>query len=242
MLKINYPATTGIIPEFDLGHKEIMEKIFKERWSMASAKDICSTMNAAQHVATRSIDGDFVECGVWAGGNAIAVKKIFQMYNCNKKVFCFDTFKGMVEPSEIDKSDTGHRENPQQFYLENQKSDHNEWCYASLENVKRNFESYCGTENVVFIEGDVRETLLVETNLPEKISVLRLDTDWYESTKVEIEILYPRLSVGGVLLLDDYGCWAGHRQAVDEYFNKLPVEKRPMLQFISEKGRCAIKL
>ena len=148
----------------------------------------------------------------------------------------------MVEPSELDKSTVGHKENPKQHYLDHQRADHNEWCYRSLEDVKRNFESYSGLENVIFREGDVRETLLIEENLPKKISVLRLDTDWYESTKVEMETLYPRLSVGGVLLLDDYGLWEGHKQAVDDYFKSLPVEKRPMLQIVSEKGRCAIKL
>ena len=62
------------------------------------------------------------------------------------------------------------------------------------------------------------ETLNIPSNLPESISVLRLDTDWYESTRKELQILYPRLGVGGVLIIDDYGYWDGCRKAVHEYF------------------------
>lgn len=73
-------------------------------------------------------------------------------------------------------------------------------------------------ENINFIIGPVEKSLLLEKNLPKKISVLRLDTDWYASTKIELEILYQRLVQGGVLIIDDYGHWQGCRKAVDEYF------------------------
>ena len=70
------------------------------------------------------------------------------------------------------------------------------------------------------------ETLLEESNLPEKISVLRLDTDWYESSKFELERLYDRVSFGGVIILDDYFHWDGQRRAVDEYLEKHHIQRK----------------
>ena len=69
-----------------------------------------------------------------------------------------------------------------------------------------------------FVKGKVENTLLKEENLPKKISFLRLDTDFYESTKKELEILFPRLEKKGILIVDDYGHWKGSKKAVDEYF------------------------
>ena len=73
-----------------------------------------------------------------------------------------------------------------------------------------------GPERIHFVEGKVEDT--IPAHAPERIALLRLDTDWYESTRHELEHLYPRLSRGGVLIIDDYGHWQGARQAVDEYF------------------------
>ena len=72
--------------------------------------------------------------------------------------------------------------------------------------------------NLVFVKGKVEQTLEDEKNIPKKISLLRLDTDFYESTKKEMEILYPRLQNKGVLIIDDYGHWKGSKKAVDDYF------------------------
>jgi hypothetical protein len=75
-------------------------------------------------------------------------------------------------------------------------------------------------ENLICIKGPVEKTLLNYENLPKKISILRLDTDFYESTKIELEILFPLLSNNGILIIDDYACWEGAKKAVDEYFSK----------------------
>jgi hypothetical protein len=73
--------------------------------------------------------------------------------------------------------------------------------------------------------------------LPEKISILRLDTDWYESTKIELEILYPLLEPGGVLIVDDYGHFEGAKKAVDEYF----CDSKPWMQYVDYSCRLIIK-
>ena len=120
------------------------------------------------------------------------------------------------------------------------KNTHNEWCYASLEDVQKNCsDSGIDIAALKFIKGDVCDTLKKPDNVPDKISVLRLDTDWYESTKAELEVLYPKLSNGGVLIIDDYGHWEGARKAVDEYFS---LQKyKPLFNVIDRTGRSALK-
>ena len=111
--------------------------------------------------------------------------------------------------------------------------------YNNVQDLEGDFIEF-GLElkSTKFIRGDVLQTLQDSTNVPDKISILRLDTDWYESTKFELEILYPKLVIGGVLIVDDYGHWSGARQAVDEYFKDKHI---PLLNIIDYTGRMAIK-
>ena len=81
-------------------------------------------------------------------------------------------------------------------------------------------------DKCIFVEGDVRKTLLDPVNIPGDIAVLRLDTDFYDSTKIEMETLYPRLRSGGILMVDDYGHWMGAKKAVDDYLG----EKKSLLK------------
>jgi len=109
---------------------------------------------------------------------------------------------------------------------------------ASLDEVKRNvLGTGYDSDRVRFVEGLVEDT--IPEQAPREIAVLRLDTDWYESTRHELVHLYPRLSSGGVLILDDYGCWLGARQAVDEYIEANAV--RLLLTRIDSSGRLAVK-
>jgi len=156
------------------------------------------------------IPGDIVECGVWRGGNIILARKICPSRMC----WLFDTYSGMTEPEDVDRKRSGrlakeHRKPP------------GEWSAVSLENV-RGYMQETGTlddKYLRFVEGRVEDTLLDSANLPDEIAILRLDTDWHASTKVELEVLYPRLVNGGYLIVDDYGHWMGARKAVDDYFS-----------------------
>jgi hypothetical protein len=96
-------------------------------------------------------------------------------------------------------------------------------------------------DQVRMIPGDVADTLAPGSTLPEAVCVLRLDTDWYASTLIELEALYPRLCAGGVLLLDDYGHWDGQRRAVEEYFERPDTDPRPFLPRTDYTGRSAVK-
>jgi hypothetical protein len=90
------------------------------------------------------------------------------------------------------------------------------WARSPLDEVRRNLlATGYPADRVRFVVGRVEDTL--PDQAPESIALLRLDTDWYASTRHELVHLFPRLAVGGVLLIDDYGHWQGARQAVDEY-------------------------
>ena len=216
---------------------QIVDSVLDNQLTMVSRERLIATLMACKYVLENSIEGDFVECGVWRGGNAIVAGEMFKLYSSEKHVWLFDTFQGMTEPSALDKDHRG--ESAQLRYLTMQAETHNEWCYASLEEVTHNFS----TRNLLgsrihFVKGDVATTLIKE-QLPEKISVLRLDTDWFESTKVECEVLYPKISKGGIFIVDDYGHWGGSRQAIDEYFEKFP--PKPFFHVTDYTGRIGVK-
>ncbi|NDF12853.1 MAG: macrocin O-methyltransferase [Proteobacteria bacterium] len=227
--------------EFSKQDREIFDYIIKHDLSMASRERIIATILACKFVIENNIEGDFVECGVWKGGHAIAAKLMFEAYGSAKNVVLYDTFTGMTAPTEFDKK-AGNNESALPNFKRMQRTDHNIWCYTSLENVKQNFtNARADLSGVRFIAGDVTKTLTAAANLPNKIAVLRLDTDWYESTKIEMEVLYPLLSKGGVLIIDDYGTWIGARKAVDEYFTTRIGSERPFLQYTDFSGRMGIK-
>ena len=103
--------------------------------------------------------------------------------------------------------------------------------------MQKNIKKEVNNNKIRLIKGPVEKTLLNNENLPDKISLLRLDTDFYESTKIELEILYPKVIKGGFLIIDDYGHWKGSRKAVDEYFKN----SLPFIHFIDESCRLIVK-
>jgi O-methyltransferase len=188
------------------------------KFSMTGVPRMYLLSQAILNVKEKNLDGDFVECGVWKGGNILLYKLLSDFYGLNKTIFAYDTFEGMSAPEDVDIDLNGNFAN--KILLENKKSENllNIHCFSTINSVKKNISEYTNLKNINFIIGPVEKSLLLEKNLPKKISILRLDTDWYASTKIELEILYPRLVRGGVLIIDDYGHWQGARKAVDEYF------------------------
>ncbi|GAB4040383.1 MAG: hypothetical protein Fur0014_10840 [Rubrivivax sp.] len=177
-------------------------------------------INAIDHVVRAGIPGAIVECGVWRGGSmmtaALALKDRGQT---DRELWLYDTFEGMSEPTEADRSHDGVSA---QLQLERTARGTGVWCEASLEDVMTNLRSTgYPWERIRFQRGKVEDT--IPAALPGPIALLRLDTDWYESTRHELQHLYPLLQPGGVLIIDDYGHWQGARRAVDEYFAGRPV-------------------
>ena len=223
--------------ECDEGDKAILKHVLDAGLTMVSQERLFTTLMACKHVCAAGLEGDFVECGVWRGGNAIVAADVFRRAGQARKSWLFDTFTGMTEPTDADVRRNG--EGARETFFRKQRGDHNEWCYASIEDVQESVRRAGLTANVRFVKGDVMLTLADPTALPTTISVLRLDTDWYESTKLELEVLYPRLVRGGILIIDDYGHWQGAKKAVDEYFVDVP---RPFLQYTDATGRVGVKL
>jgi O-methyltransferase len=196
---------------------------FFELWSkvrpytMVSPQRGHATYNACDYVCRNNIPGDFAECGVFRGGMALLAALVFSSHGqTHRNVWLFDTFKGMSEPTDQDVDRQGLSAAALMADFGGPV------CAAGLAEVQANLAP-AGYPNVRFIEGDVLQTLRQPANLPDRLAVLRLDTDWYESTKTELDALYPRLSSHGVVLVDDYGHWLGARKAVDEFVVASPI-------------------
>jgi len=224
-------------PEASDRDRQICELI--SPYTMTSEAKIWSLIRAVDYVEENNIPGDFVECGVWRGGSVMAM--IAQLKNLNapeRTIWLYDTFEGMTEPTSHDVDSVAGVSAAQLLDSTDVADGNNVWCVASLEDVEANLSNTkYPQERLVFVKGDVALTL--SEKAPEKIALLRLDTDWYESTKAELEILYPKLVPGGVCILDDYGHWKGARKAVDEYFEQLGA--RPLLMPIDFSGRIFTK-
>ena len=168
-------------------------------------------IQSINHIKNNNIDGDLVECGVWEGGNIILFGYLLRKLNLDKKIYAYDTYSGMVEPSI---HDVTFKDSNLKNYKNIYKSKDG-WVKCDLKKVKMNISKFIDNhdKDYIFIEGDVRETLDNQNNLPDKISLLRLDTDFYESTSKELEVLFPRLQKNGVLIIDDYGHWKGQKKS-----------------------------
>lgn len=177
-------------------------------YTMTTEIRISSLYDSLEEIRYKKLDGDFVECGVWKAGNILGIINYLDYHKMYYNVWLYDTFDGMINPGNWD------------FDLNNQSG--RDWvgeCYADLEFVKNVLSTSEYPKNLInIVKGDVCRTLLDDLNQPESISLLRLDTDWYESTKIELEVLYPKILKNGILIIDDYGHWKGCKKAVDEYF------------------------
>ena len=217
--------------------REIIGKV--SPFTMTSAERIVSLCHAIQYVSQNEIGGDIVECGVWRGGSMMAAAlTLTHLGDTSRALYLFDTFEGMTQPAHVDRDIRSGRL-ASDILSKEPKTGH-VWAISPIDAVRANLQTTgYPDDRILLIKGRVEDT--IPESAPEQISVLRLDTDWYESTHHELSHLYPRLSEHGVLIIDDYGWWEGARKAVDEYFkaNKLPL----LLQRIDNSGgRIAIKI
>jgi O-methyltransferase len=205
-------------------------------FTMTSLERVVALIQATRYIVENNIAGDIVECGVWRGGSMMAVAHTLKRLGAtDRKLYLYDTFSGMPPPTGHDRRHDGR---PAQQLLNETAVNTGIWCYADRRDVDTNLRSTGYPEhNIILVEGAVEET--IPRTLPDHICLLRLDTDWYESTKHELTHLYPRLVQHGVLIIDDYGHWQGARQATDEYFSRFPV--RPLLQRVDYTGRITVK-
>ncbi len=208
-------------------------------FTMTRGQKLWSLIDGVRYVTEARVPGDFVECGVWRGGSVMAMALELQQLGVNdRQIWLYDTFEGMTPPTSKD-VEAGTGVSAAQMLDSTPVDDgNNVWCVAGIDDVRTNVMSTGYPESqFTFVQGDVSRTLL--ESIPDSIALLRLDTDWYESTRSGLEILYPRLAIGGVCILDDYGHWQGARAAVDEYF--AAQGHRPYMHPIDYSGRVFIK-
>ena len=204
----------------DLTDREINIVESVKPYTLTSEERIAALMNAVAYIAEHKIPGDVAECGVWRGGSMMAAALALIYHgDSSRHLYLYDTFEGMPEPTNHDTSFDGRSAQSQ---LDRDPAGTGVWCRSPLEDVRTNVLSTgYPEERVHFVQGKVEETL--PAIKPDRLALLRLDTDWYTSTKHELIHLFPILHPRGLLFIDDYGHWQGARQAVDEYLreNKL---------------------
>jgi O-methyltransferase len=223
----------------DFSAEEIELVNFVRPYTLTTPERIHALHHAVRYLHDNGIGGDIVECGVWRGGSMmVAAKTLVSLGDTSRLLWLYDTFEGMTAPTEHDVSLKGAKATDK-FQKRKTGDDSSDWCLAPQEEVAKNVQStgYPG-ERMKFVKGKVEETL--PGTMPDRIALLRLDTDWYESTLAEMTHLFPRLVPGGVLLIDDYGEWQGARKAVDEYVSKNQVPL--LLNRVDSTGRMAVKL
>jgi O-methyltransferase len=199
-----------------------------KNYSMISKERFACNINAVIEIESKQIEGCIIEIGVWKGGSILSMILTSELFSKTPREFhLYDTFEGMTVASDVDKD----LNNNSAESLMNQ----NAWvrCISGLDEVKSNIQRHTNITPYYHV-GDIRQNNVV----PEKIAILRLDTDWYDSTKYELETFYNNVSPGGIIIIDDYGHWQGCKKAVDEFLEKHPTI---VLQTIDYTGRYFYK-
>lgn len=226
---------TVVVPEFPVDFDAPTRDVCRlvRPFTMTSPERLFALRQSVQYVVQRGILGDIVECGVWKGGSMMAVARTLQESGVSdRNLHLYDTFEGMSAPTREDLNFKG------ESAAELGKKSSYVWP-CNLDEVKRNLQTTgYPMERMFFIKGKVEET--IPEQAPARIALLRLDTDWYESTYHELLHLYPRITPNGVLIIDDYGHWAGARKAVDAYFEEHNL--RLLLHRIDYTGRVCVKI
>ena len=229
------PAAAALPPDLSADDRAVLGRI--AGYSMTDVARQISLVQAVRYLVRRGVAGSFVECGVWRGGSSMAVAlTLAQEGDTGRDLYLYDTFEGMTPPTDADRTADG---TSAQSFLDRDADRTGYWCVAGLDDVRRNMLSTgYPPDRVHYAKGPVEATLPAQSPAG-PVALLRLDTDWYESTRHELVHLFPLLCEGGVLIIDDYGHWAGARQAVDEYLAGQP--RQFFLHRMDYTGRLLLK-
>ena len=236
IIKYDSNPTNKFPGDFKPEHQRIINKA--KPYTMTSNERLFSLIEAIKFISKNNIEGDIVECGVWKGGSMLAAAEtLVSLNDTQRKLYMYDTYEGMSEPTEADK--THYNKTAKSLLASDTNREKNlVWAYSPLEQVKDTMaQTSYPPERIYYVKGKVEDT--IPGTIPDKIALLRLDTDWYESTKHEMKYLFPLLQKGGILIIDDYGHWEGARKAIDEYFENMT--SPPFLSRIDETARLVIK-
>lgn len=232
---LNRFGTANIPVEANNFERSLIQECGK--FSMTGNIRMWALIQSMKYVVANKLNGSFVECGVWKGGNLALMRLFSEHHNHVTPVFGFDTFDGMSKATNEDVDLHGNSAGVEMDKSIKNENIQNIHAYAGFNQVEKNLSLLNAREGVKLVKGMVEHSLLIPENLPDEISILRLDTDWYESTKVELEVLYPKLVKGGVLIIDDYGHFKGAQKAVDDYFK----DEQIWLHYVDYTCRLMIK-
>lgn len=227
-------APAPLPPDCDDFTASVIERITP--YTLTSVERIMALVELVRYVVRAEVPGDFMECGVWRGGSSMAMAlTLVELDAADRDLYLFDTFTHMPLPdADVDVDLAGNR--AIDFY--EAASEAEAFSYLTLDEVKAAVGSTgYPMERVHFVQGMVEDT--IPAGAPDRIALCRLDTDWYVSTAHEMTHLWPRLSSGGALLVDDYGHFMGAKKAVDEYLEQHDL--RVLLHRIDFTGRTIIK-
>jgi O-methyltransferase len=186
-------------------------------FTMTSVERLYALYKSVEYIVSANLDGDFAETGVWRGGSCMLIAEtLLALSSSSRRIFLFDTFAGHPQPDADKDIDIWGNLAIDEWQRITGEGNH-AWGYVSLAEVQANLAlTAYPTNKLVFVKGMVEETVRYVPTM-DKLALLRLDTDWHDSTRASLEYLYPRLVSGGVLIVDDYGHYQGQRTAVDAY-------------------------
>jgi O-methyltransferase len=235
--RLGYEVRRRDAPEpFPVDYDQATIDLFHEvePFTLTSHERVNALRASVEYVVAGGIDGAFVECGVWRGGSMLAIAKTLLAQGVHDRdLYLFDTFTTMPPPGNEDVDVWGNQ--AADFY--DAALAHPGFSYLPMESVRELLlRAGYPDEHLHFVPGLVEDT--IPASAPDQIALCRLDTDWYVSTKHEMEYLFPRISEGGVLILDDYGHFMGAKRAVDEYLHS--IGDGVLLNRIDFTGRLAV--
>ena len=214
--KIKFFAELFLRDAFNLEKVNLFIKAFP--YTMVGYKRLSNVYELSKKVVKSNLQGDFVECGVWKGGCSAVMGFVAQKEGRGRKTWLFDSFEGLPEPG---KEDGDLAKTYSENKMQGQMKTINK-CVGPMEDVKKIIFDILklNKENIKLKKGWFQDTLPLAKEKIEKISILRLDGDWYESTKVCLDNLYDNVSAGGYVVIDDYGHWEGAKKALNEFFEQ----------------------
>ncbi len=182
-------------------------KIAADPYTMTQPERIANVREAAETVLREQIPGALVETGVWRGGLCIMMKAVLAAHGARRKLYVCDSFQGLPEISEGVDAPLKLHENP--------------LLSVSADEVRENFARFgLLDDDVVLVEGWFADTMPELAKTVDRIAVLRLDGDYYTSTREVIDPLYDQVSPGGFIIVDDYGCYQQARDAIHDFWGE----------------------
>lgn len=218
-------------PDIDGQDRQIISRV--QDFTMTSVERLAALIDAVRYISTHQICGSIVECGVWRGGSMMAAAlTLLELNDSDRNLYLYDTFEGMPQPDDI--YDHSFDDKLASSQLRAEARGTGIWCKSTLEDVTANlYSTGYAPHRVKYVKGKVE--LTIPEIIPTSIALLRLDTDWYESTRHELQFLFPLIAPGGFLIIDDYGHWKGARRACDDYLSQLKI--KPFMHRIDYTGR-----